>query len=268
MIRNNFIKLFCFHLMTQMTFGATSNFGPEGSSADLAAEEVTTKTATSEIEFGRVLTYDDVNSLAVSMFSINKVVITNTTDLDAGDIMSLNLKITDKATGTTTNHALTTGVFSGSDATTIGVIVTAAKLLTGIASSTAYLTNVLSFVASPGYAISVDTVTYTGGSTVTKVSQVNSTNGGIIAGISKQINKPPYYDSNMALVSKYKGDIVVYSPTGFDNNDTLYIVGAGDNIGRIVNAASDLTVAAPAYITHKTTATGTNTKGEITLNMP
>ncbi len=254
--------------MTQLTFGESPTAGIEGQIANFCEENTTVKQASYDIEYGRKLCYDDVNSAKVSMIGINKIVITNSGDLDASDTFGFTLHIKNLTTGVTTTHAQS-ATFASSDAATIGTIVTAMELLDGIHADTAYSSNVLTIIAEEGNIIKVTDIAYGAGSTVALTSKVNLDTR-VRSGFSRQINKQPMLDSSGNQISRYfkadpavnvvlEGEMHVYSPTGFDNNDSLYYYGFGDNQGRVANAAGDDTItAAVTDIAHKVTAAATS----------
>ena len=263
--------------MTQKTFGYMPYLGPEGSSPTLEGEKVTTKQAKYDTRFGRKLMYRDVNSLSISEIGINRIEIVNSGDLDAGDIFTLNLYVTDESTGIETVHAgLTTGVFATSDAVTMGVLLTAIKACTGISAGSAYLTNKLTIIATDGFVIKTDTEAYTGGSTVTLTSKTNKCTN-VLSGYAKQNLKMPVLDSSLNQVSLYKandpmvnvktaGEMVVYSTDGFDNTKTFYYYGYGDNRGRLVttNTGNDVITLAATDVKHKVSANAAD-KGSIII---
>jgi len=261
--------------MTQTNFARLSPLGFPGQTANTRDIKADPKLATAPIEFGVGVAYDDALSATVSTVGINKIILTNSGDLDASDTFSFNLKIKNQSTGVEVNNAMASGVFDTTDAITIGKIVTAAKLLTGIASTSAYLANVLTLNASPGYTISIDSVVYGGGSSITETSKVNSDTRAF-AGLALHEDKEMFsLDGDVTFISRYKtndvvnvatfAEVLVNSPSGFAKADTLYFVGSGAYQGQFTKTAGDTTIAMPAAVSHDKDAVGATSVGSVKI---
>jgi hypothetical protein len=200
-------------------------------------------------------------------------VLTNSANLDASDTYSFTLKIKNTSTGTETSNAITT-TYATSDAVTMGAIVTAVEALTGISSTTAYASNVLTIIASTGYTIEVSSEVTGGGSTVTITKANYDTR--VQAGISGFIDKESFDDGSGNTISRYKvneivkdivrsSGVVVESATGFDGSSTLYWVGYGTHRGKLSNVAGDNGILATG-VTHRETATAGG-KGVVSIDI-
>mgnify|MGYP000550029224 CR=1 FL=1 len=258
----------------QTTFSRESRVGFVGTLAYARGiKEILSKVANQAIEFGRKMSYVTADKKAVDTIGTNKVVLTNSANLDASDTYSFTLKIKNTSTGTETSNAITT-TFSASDAVTMGTIVTAVEALTGISSSTAYASNVLTIIASTGYTIEVSSEATGGGSTVTIAKANYDTR--LAAGISGFIDKESFDDGSGNTISRYKvneivkdivrsSGVVVESATGFDGDDTLYWVGYGTHRGKLSNVVGDNGILATG-VTHRETATAGG-KGVVSIDI-
>ena len=247
----------------QYTFARESRLGSVGSLAYAnGIKEILSKVANQSIEFGRKMSYVTADKKAVDTIGTNKVVLTNSGNLDASDTYSFTLKIKNTSTGVETVNSLT-ATFASSDSATIGTIVTALELLTGInAAGTAYASNVLTIVAETGYTIEVSSEATGGGSAVTITKANYDTR--VQAGISGFIDKESFDDGSGNTISRYKvneivkditasSGVVVESATGFDGDDTLYWVGYGTHRGKLSNVAGNNGILATG-VTHKESA--------------
>ena len=258
--------------MTQTTYNRQSPMGFVGTTYNSREYKSDPKLSNEIIEFGRKLMYGDADKETVGMIGVNKVVLTNSANLDASDTYSFTLKITNTETGVETTNNLTT-TFATSDAVTMGVIVTALEALTGINDAlTAYASNALNIVADAGYVIEVSSEVTGGGSAVT-IAKANSDTR-LSAGFSVNPLNREMVEVNGEYVTRYtnddivdmlnEGELIVESPTGFNGTDTLYYVGYGVNRGKIVNAVATNTILA-TDIKHYITAPSTNSKGVVTV---
>jgi hypothetical protein len=231
------------------------------------------KKAAEYIDFGRRLSYTDDTHGEVQMFGTNKVVLTNSGNLDASDTYTFTIKIYDIANRTETENEITT-TYASSDAATMGDIVTQLEALTGIDDAlTAYSSNVLTVIVSDGYLVEISDEVTGGGSTITIAKENSNTLD--YAGFASFVDKEPF-DLDNETVSKFKptdvvgdivkGAVIVDSDTGFDGGDTLYIIGYGDDRGKVSNAEGDNGIAV-TDISFVKTASGANSRGVVSIDI-
>lgn len=232
--------------------------------------------ATENTGFGVRLSYDDAaNKSTGSPVGTNKATLTNSGNLGASNVYSFTIKFTNLSTGNETSYDITE-TYASSDASTMGAVVTQLEALDEIDDTgTAYSSNVLTIVPATGYIMEVSAEAVNGGSAVT-IAKVNFDTRER-AGFSLRKDQEYFYDSTGTLVAKHKansrpmgnalaGALIVDSPTGFDGEDTLYIIGYGPNRAKVANAAGDNGIAV-TDIKHLVTASGANSRGVVTFDL-
>lgn len=261
--------------MTQTTFTSNSALGYEGDIANSGTQEIVTKESDYSNEFGRFAVYNDANKATITTIGTNKITLALSTALITGNVFAFTLKITNLSTGVETVNSMTETYASSSNAT-LDALILEIEALTGIsASGTSRGTDSIIIGASDGYIIEVSSEAVTSGASQPTITKTNEDTR-VKAGFFQRINKEPFLESG-AYVSRYvdgdpaalvkKGNVVVYSTTGFNSTDTLYVLGYGTNRGRIANAAGNNGIAIGSFVQHFATASASG-KGVASTNLP
>lgn len=261
--------------MTQTTFTQATGINFEGDLVDGGTNEIVSKTATDDIEFGRFLVYSDNDKVAVNTIGTNKVTLALSGALVASNVFAFTLKIKNEDTGVETVNAMTETYASSSDAT-LDALVLEIEELTGIsASGTSRSGNSIIIGASSGYIIEVSGEAVTLGASQATVTKTNEDTR-VKAGMSVREDLEPFLESG-SYVSRYrdgevvnvarKGNVTVYSTGGFTGASTLYALGYGSDRGRIDGTVGNNGIAIGTYVTHYHTASAAG-KGAVSVNMP